>query len=38
MTPLELIHAAGLGIDENQNPKEFAYLNELLLKWTMLQT
>lgn len=38
MTPLELIHAAGLGIDELQNPAEFAYLYELLLKWTMLQT
>lgn len=34
MTPIELIHAAGIGIDETTNPKEFAYIYELLLKWT----
>lgn len=33
MSPIEIIHAAGLGIDENVNPKEFIYLYELLLKW-----
>lgn len=30
----ELIHAFGIGIDENTNPIEFRYLYELLLKWT----
>lgn len=34
MTPLELIHAAGIGIDENQSPDTFKYLCELLLKWS----
>lgn len=38
MTPIELIHAAGIGVNEYQNPEEFKYLYELLLKWTMLQT
>jgi hypothetical protein len=37
MTPVELIHALGIGIDENTNPVEFTYLYELLLKWTTLQ-
>ena len=38
MTPVELIHALAIGIDKNTNPKEFTYLYQLLLKWTMLQT
>lgn len=37
MTALELIHAVGIGINENDNPKEFKYLYELLLKWKTLQ-
>ncbi len=37
MTPIELIHAIGLGINECQNPVEFKYLYELLLKWTTSQ-
>jgi hypothetical protein len=36
MTPIEVIHAFGLGIDENL--EEFEYLLGLLTKWTMLQT
>ena len=30
----ELIHAFGIGIDENKNPIDFRYLMELLHKWT----
>ena len=30
----ELIHAFGIGIDENKNSIEFRYLMELLHKWT----
>jgi len=37
MAPIELIHALGIGIDENANPKEFAYLTQLFVKWTMSQ-
>lgn len=37
MTPIELIHAAGIGIDENINPEVFKYLYELLLKWKIYQ-
>jgi hypothetical protein len=37
MSPLELIHAVAIGIDEQTNPREFAYLTELLLTWTTLQ-
>jgi len=37
MTPIELIHALGIGIDENTYPQEFKYLYELLLKWTTSQ-
>jgi len=37
MLPIELIHALGIGIDENTNTKEFSYLNQLLVKWIMLQ-
>jgi hypothetical protein len=33
MTPLELIHAAGIGIDENKHPELFRYLMELLYQW-----
>jgi hypothetical protein len=33
MTPIELIHALGIGIDEKSNPKEFAYLTQLLVIW-----
>lgn len=29
----ELIHAFGIGIDENKNPIEFRYLMELLYQW-----
>lgn len=35
MTLQELIHAWGIGIDENKNPIEFRYLMELLHKWTI---
>lgn len=35
MTIQELIHAFGIGIDENVNPKEFRYLLELLRQWTV---
>lgn len=38
MTAIELIHAAGIGIDEHTHPAEFEYLYTLLLKWTTLQT
>jgi len=34
MTPLELIHAVGIGIDENKHPEVFKYLYELMLKWS----
>lgn len=34
MTPLELIHAAGIGIDENEDPEVFSYLYKLLIKWS----
>ena len=37
MTAVELIHAAGLGIDENTDPELFRYLYELLIKWTTSQ-
>jgi len=37
MTPVELIHAAGIGIDENTSPEVFRYLDELLLKWKIYQ-
>lgn len=37
MTAIELIHAFAIGIDEQHNPIEFAYLYELLFKWTTLQ-
>ena len=37
MTIQELIHAFGIGIDENINPIEFCYLIELLHKWTTLE-
>lgn len=35
MSLQELIHAFGIGIDENTHPIEFRYLYELLLKWTI---
>jgi hypothetical protein len=35
MTIQELIHAFGIGIDENANPIEFKYLIELLKQWTV---
>jgi len=35
MTIEELIHAFGIGIDENTNPIEFRYLMELLYQWKM---
>jgi hypothetical protein len=38
MIPVELIHAVAIGIDHNKHPEVFQYLNELLNKWTMLQT
>lgn len=38
MTPIELIHAAGIGINENTDPKVFTYLYELLLKWKTYQS
>lgn len=31
----ELIHAFGIGINENNNPIEFKYLTELLKQWTV---
>lgn len=34
MTPIELIHAAGIGIDENKDPEVFFYLYQLLIKWS----
>lgn len=37
MTPIEIIHAAGIGINENTDPEVFKYLYELLLKWTIYQ-
>lgn len=38
MTIIELIHAAGIGIDQRTHPREFEYLYKLLLKWKTLQT
>lgn len=35
MTLQELIHAWGIGIDENTHPIEFRYLMELLRQWTI---
>jgi len=35
MTIQELIHAFGIGIDENKNPIELKYLIELLKQWTV---
>jgi len=35
MTLKEVIHAFGIGIDENINPIEFRYLMELLYQWKM---
>jgi len=34
MSLQDLIHAFGIGIDENKNPIEFRYLMELLHQWT----
>lgn len=31
----QVIHAFGIGIDENTNPIEFRYLMELLHQWTI---
>lgn len=31
----ELIHAFGIGIDENKDPEIFKYLMELLRQWTI---
>jgi len=33
MTLKDVIHAFGIGIDENENPIEFRYLMELLYQW-----
>ena len=35
MTIQDLIHAFGIGIDENTSPIEFKYLLELLKQWTV---